>query len=120
MEFKSGVTRKVILIFNIAIKIPNTEYSHNNFLQGCVANWSERNFCKMFKDANYDENLYEFVAPSYFCSWFGLIQIQARCEKVVKEIPELEIKKYIPLCGTDIKKENFGYFNGKLVCLDYP
>ncbi len=114
-----GITRIVFLIGKYAIKIPNFKYQHNHFLQGCYANWSERKYCKDFKTANYEGNMYEWVAPSYFCSWFGLVQIQARCETYNKHLTKEQKEFYKPLCGTDNKKENFGLLNGKLVCVDY-
>lgn len=120
IKFYQGITRKVLIIGNFAFKFPNTSYGHNNFLQGCYANWSERKYCKDFKNADYEDNLYKFVCPSYFCSWFGIIQIQAKCDQVLNELNGEEIKNHLPLCGTDSKKENFGYFKGRLVCLDYP
>lgn len=60
----------------------------------------------------------EMVAPSYFCSWFGLIQVQARCEVNEGEITEEQIEHFKEVC-TDIKPDNFGFYKGKLVCLDY-
>lgn len=118
-RIKYGITRIVFLFSKFAIKIPNFKYSHNHFLQGCCANWSERKFCKDFKNANDRYNMYEFVAPSFFCLFFGLIQIQARCLENNKELTEEQKEFYKPLCGTDSKKENFGWYKGKLVCLDY-
>lgn len=118
-RIKTGITRIVFIFSNFVIKIPNFKYSHNHFLQGCYANWSERKFCKDFKNANYDGNMYEFVAPSFYCSIFGLVQIQAKCEEKKEELTNQEKEFYKSLCGTDVKKENFGWYNGKLVCLDY-
>jgi hypothetical protein len=114
----NGCTRIVFLISRYAIKIPNFIYCHQHFLQGCYANWSERNLCKTFK-SRVAPNFINLVAPSYFCSWFGLIQIQARCDPKLEDLTNREIKLYEPLCGGDFKKENFGYYKGRLVCLDY-
>lgn len=115
----TGITRIVLLIGKYAIKIPNFTYEHRHFLQGCCANWSERKYNKDFNDVYYTGNMYEYVAPSYFCSWFGLIQIQARCEPMLEDLTNEQKEFYYPLCGTDSKKENFGWYKGKLVCLDY-
>jgi len=90
-----------------------------HFLQGCYANWSERTFCRNFKDAKYEGNMYEWVAPSFWCSWFGLFQIMAKCEPMREHLNEEQIEFYKPLCETDNKKENFGWYKNKLVCLDY-
>lgn len=106
---------------NFVVKIPNFLVQHSHFLQGCYANWSERNFCKTFGDpaCEFTNNYFEYVAPSLFCSWFGLIQIQKKCTEKKEDLTEEEKEKYRPLCWGDNKKENFGWLNGKLVCLDY-
>lgn len=114
----NGCTRIVFLVGRYAIKIPNFLYCHQHFLQGCYANWSERVLCKTFKN-RVDPNFINLVAPSYFCSWFGLFQIQARCEPKIEDLTQDEIELYEPLCGGDYKKENFGWHKGRLVCLDY-
>jgi hypothetical protein len=119
MKIKKGVVRIVFVFKSIVIKIPNFRYSHNHFLQGCCANWKERKYCKDFKDANYEGNMYEYVAPSFYCSIFGLIQIQAKCEPMLEDLKEEQKIFYKPLCGTDNKKENFGWYKNRLVCLDY-
>ncbi len=120
MTLKNGCTRIVFIFNNFVLKIPNYRYSHYHFLQGCQSNYSERNYCKSFKNANYEGNMYDFVAPSFYCSLFGLILIQAKCLPIEKELTDDEKEFYKPLCGTDSKKENFGIYKGKLVCLDYP
>ena len=109
-----GVTRLVLLIGNFAIKIPNFTCQHNHFLHGCYANWSERLYPKMFKNMPEIEK----VAPTYFCAWFGLISIQARVVELDRHLTADE-KQYFEHQTTDIKKENFGYLNGRLVCIDY-
>lgn len=118
MEIYEGITRKVVLVFGFAFKFANLKHGHSNFLNGCYANWSERKYYKDFINSDYEDNLVSLVCPSYFCSWFGLVQIQAKCEQIKEELNNVD--KYLPLCGTDSKKENFGYFKGRLVCLDYP
>ena len=114
---QKGVTRIVFLIGNYAIKIPNFTVCHLHFLHGCYANWSERHYCKIMKNIENDK-FYNLVAPSIFCSFFGLIQVQKRCIELDRHLTDDEILKFKDICN-DIKKENFGYFNGILVCLDY-
>lgn len=116
---RKGVTRIVFIFSFFVIKIPNFTNYHLHFLQGCYSNWSERNYCKMFKNVE-DNKFYDLVAPSYFCSWFGLLQIQAKCEPKLENLTDNEIEFYKNVHNGDFKKENFGYYNGKLVCLDYP
>lgn len=115
----NGCTRIVILIYKYAFKIPNFTYSMDHFLKGCCANWKERNYYKQFNKCDYKGNMVGYVAPSYFCSFFGLIQIQERCKPLGRDLTESEKEFYKTLCGTDSKKENFGVINGKIVCIDY-
>lgn len=111
-----GCTRLVFLIGKYAIKIPNFTYSHHHFLIGCKSNWYERELYKMSKGLDY-RNL---MCKSYFCSWFGLIQIQERVKELDRDLTEDEIITYKDICKSDIKKENFGIDSkGNLVCIDY-
>lgn len=115
----NGITRIVILIHNYAIKIPNFRICHLHFLQGCYANYAERQYYKSHSNISYKNNMSLHAAPSYFCMFFGILQIQARCEQNSKELTNEQIKFFETLHRGDKKKENFGYYKGKLVCLDY-
>lgn len=115
MQIRKGVTRRVFLIGNYAVKIPNHSYSHNHFLHGCYCNWKERKFYKDFKKHPYGK----LVSPSIFCSFFGLIQIQKRCAPYIGVLSESDKKKFKPVCQEDNKGLNFGWYKGELVCLDY-
>ena len=116
MKIKKGVTRIVLIFQTFVIKIPNFTYSHQNFLIGCTSNWNERHFCKIFK--GYKDIIWN-VSPSIWCSWFGIIQIQKRCKPLNRDLTKEEKRKFKITCNEDFKKENFGYYNNKLVCLDY-
>ena len=111
----NGVTRIVFLVGNYAIKIPNFLYSHQHFLQGCYANWSERTYCKQMKGI---EELSIKVTPTIFCFLFGLLSIQKRCNPLERDLTEAEVE-YFKHQTTDVKKENFGILNGVVVCIDY-
>lgn len=111
---KIGCTRIVFILKTIVIKIPNFLYQHNHFLQGCYANWSERYFTKIFKN----NILIEKVAPTLFCSYFGLISIQKKVIELNRNLTTEEINHFQEITS-DIKIQNFGYLNNKLVCIDY-
>ncbi len=113
-----GITR-IIFIFNrFVIKIPNFSCNHHHFLQGCYANRSERRFYKIFKGMH-DQRYYQLVCPSYYCSWFGLFQIQARCLPLERKLTRDEYEKFKGIAHNDMKKENFGFHKDRLVCLNY-
>lgn len=110
---KNGVTRLVFFVGKYVIKIPNFTHCHLHFLNGCYANCAERNYCKMFNGMPEFLNL---VAKSYFCSWFGLIQIQQRVQICTEHI---DYDAFENVCS-DRKPSNFGTIDGRIVCVDYP
>ncbi len=105
----SGITRIVILTQNYAIKLPRVNYGWMKFVEGIYCNLSE---AKNWKWDNQNERL----CPTLF-SFAGLINVMPRVkictsEQEIKEIPNNE--------WTDWKPDNYGYYKGKLVCIDYP
>lgn len=75
LELSKGITRLALSIGGYTIKVPRIKNGHLIFLEGCLSNWRERNYCKMMKPL---KDYYDLVAPSLFCSWFGIIQIQKK------------------------------------------
>lgn len=112
-----GVTRIVFKIGKYVIKFPNHSYNHLNFLNGCYSNWSERNYCKQFKNMS---EFYNKVSPSIFCFPFGLFQIQKYCKPLNRQITDEELLFFENVRGGETKPENFGTYQGRIVCLDYP
>lgn len=112
-----GITRLVIIFNSFVIKVPRIDHGHVNFLYGCLANWKERQFYKKFKNILY-LTARDLVIPSLWCSWFGLFQIQKRAQPLDRELTPKEIHKFKDIC-TDSKKENFGIYEGRVVCVDY-
>lgn len=115
MKISRGTNRIVVLIGKYAVKIPNFINGHLLFLTGSLANYREREYCRMMKNI---PDLYNLVCPSLWCSWFGLIQIQKRAKPVIDELSDYEFSKFDNICD-DLKNENFGYYHGRLVCIDY-
>jgi len=113
---EKGITRIVINLFGIVIKLPNFFNGHFNFLQGCVSNYKERQLYKEFKNL---KPISDLICPSYFCSYFGILQIQKRCIVNTKELTEEELKRFEPVRNGESKPINFGFIGNKMVCLDY-
>lgn len=109
---RQGITRLVFVFRKFVIKIPNFTNCQRHFLQGCIANVIERDTYKSWKGNN------NHLAPSYFCSWFGLIQIQAKAEILDRHLTEEEVIKFEHITS-DIKGSNFGIYKNRLVCVDY-
>lgn len=113
-----GTSRTVFLVGKYALKFAAIKYGWQLFLYGCYGNASERKYYKLHSKSDYEGNLSKHVAPSLFCSWFGLIQVQLRCEPMIGIMTVMDYSFFEPICS-DNKTENFGILNGKIVCLDY-
>lgn len=114
MKVKRGTNRIVILVGKYAFKFPNIFNGHLLFLYGCYSNYSERDFCKKFRDM---PEFYNLVAPSLFCSWFGLLEVQVRCEEVLS-ISDSDLRRLESVNG-ESKPINYGTYKNNLVCVDY-
>lgn len=115
-KISKGVTRVTFSIWRYVVKVPRLKNGHLLFLEGCLSNWKERNYCKMMKEL---EDYYNLVAPSLFCSWFGIIQVQKRCVVNYTELTESQLAFFEAVRGGESKPNNFGFINGRMVCLDY-
>lgn len=58
----------------------------------------------------------KWLAPCEYLSPDGLILIQHRAQPVPDDF---ELPEKVPYFLTDLKRENFGFLKGHLVCLDY-
>ena len=92
-------------------------YGHKQFLIGCLSNWSERERYKLL--LKYSKEIH-MVAPSLYCSYFGLIQIQRRCKPMDRDLTDEELTSFQYYCNEDCAKTNFGYYKDNIVCVDYP
>lgn len=117
MRIKKGTNRIVFLFFCFAIKIPNFLNGHLLFLHGCLANYKERNFCKIMKNVE-NNRFYNLVAPTMYCSWFGLFSIQVRC-KPIKDMPEKNLLNEFNRISGDVKISNMGVYKDNVVLFDY-
>ena len=70
---------------------------------------------KFWCDHQHYKKVADWLAPCEFLSPDGRILLQRRCEAVGKTF----LPEKVPAFLTDIKKRNFGYFEGRVVCVDY-
>lgn len=115
---RTGVTRIVFIFGNFVVKIPKFSVEHSHFLKGCSANWDERRYWKLWNQST-GCDLRNKVIPTYFCSWFGLLQIQAKADVLSWDNPLTDEQIEYFNFTTDTKPPNFGYYKGNLVCIDY-
>lgn len=113
---RTGITRTVILIGRYAIKVPSFRGHVHGDLRGRIAG-----FCHGII-ANQTEYLWhDFdgwggrVAPVLHSWAWGLIQIYPRCEPAPDDADLFELDP----CPGDLKPDNFGVLDGRLVRVDY-
>lgn len=113
---RTGINRTVILIGAYAIKIPSFRgHMYGNmrgriagFAHGILANQSEY----MWHDY---EDWRGRIAPVLHSWLFGIIQVYPRCAPAPEDA---ELFTLDP-CPGDIKTDNFGLLDGRLVRVDY-
>lgn len=133
---RMGITRVVFEFTRFVVKIPNPTYSWKHFLQGLIANIKENGCWKNSRD--YYERR-ELLCPIIWTSWGGWILIMAKADmnrwndeiralpREVKDRVKINIKdtdelyhKWIDVgLGGDDKADNYGYYQDRLVKVDY-
>lgn len=106
-----GIHRKVFeckLRPDLVVKVEDNVSDYRNF-----ANVKEHQFWSDYVDF---PAVAKWLAPSLFLSPDGRISLQSRVERIsdTHEMPKL-----MPHFLTDLKRSNFGWLDGKLVCVDY-
>ncbi|WP_058733851.1 hypothetical protein [Sphingomonas sanguinis] len=107
---RDGVTRLVVLIGWLAIKLPRFDRGWKAGLIGLLANMQEREFAPACPRA----------APVLFSLWGGWLIVMPRCRPLTDEewatCPELDDWSGTPV---EPKRSSFGVLNGKIVAVDY-
>lgn len=112
IQTASGVTRRVFLIAEHAIKVPRVRYGWDKFLRGLLSNIQEQRFSCMSAQFS--------LCPTRWSMWGGWLNIQQRCKPLTDE-EWATIEHFSDWNGfsCDFKRENFGTLNGRIVLLDY-
>lgn len=138
-----GSTRIVFIFKSVVIKIPNFTHSWQNFLKGLIANMSERRTWK-YNSGKYETGYSFLLCPVMWSSWGGWIVVMKRAdmyrhEYEIRALPEMKMmvdhnasmlaykiwaemryKEWIEAgFNSDIKVDNFGYYENRLVKIDY-
>lgn len=104
-----GIHRQVFeckLRPDLVVKVEDQDYRD-------FANVKEMQF---WRDHSFVKKIAVWLAPCEHLSPDGRILIQKRVEKVTAAY---KMPDKVPSFLTDLKKENFGWLDGKLVCIDY-
>jgi len=128
MKTIHGCTRFVILTKRYAIKVPQFKYEWKHFLLGLLANMQEVSFSTISDDR---------LCPVKFYVPGGWLLVMPRCEMISREVFfDLDITRFWPNNKEDYhpdntcerveynvpvenKQDSFGYYNGKIVAIDY-
>lgn len=111
IRFKRGITREVVLIGRWAFKLPSLR-RWKNFLQGLIANMQEAEL-STWRDSN-------ILCPVIFHIPGGLLTVMSRVEERTEELTNGELAYFQSLMPSlESKPNNYGYLNGRLVCIDY-
>lgn len=96
------------------------EYKHNpNYVVKIEYSLKDKEFANITEYRNWEYNkespLGKWLAPVIFITKNGKISIQRKIEHgFVNKYP-----KTIPVVFTDLKKQNYGWMDGRFVCCDY-
>lgn len=114
---RRGCTRIVIIINRWAIKIPNFTYSINHFLKGWVANIHEIDTWKAVTCKGSNEKIKYLLCPVISSYLWGFIIVMPKVI-IVEDDGFIPHKELLKICG-DHKPDNYGWYKGRLVCIDY-
>lgn len=114
-----GVTRIVIILKKVVIKIPNFTCQWDHFLKGLIGNIHESKTWR-YNSGKYESGTSHLLCPVLWCSWGGWILVMKRAVPLTQDLWETtfipEHKRHYP--GDDTLS-NYGYLNGCLVKIDY-
>jgi hypothetical protein len=71
---------------------------------------------KFWADNQHRDSVARWLAPSEYLSPDGRVSLQKRVDPIA---PSQELPDALPAFLTDVKRSNFGWLDGRLVCVDY-
>ena len=115
----TGVTRIVIELKTVVIKIPNFTYRWSHFLRGIIANISESQTWK-YNSGKYELGKSHLLCPVVYCAMGGWFLIMKKAQKINKaDWQKMDITEHVKYFKGDDTHQNYGTINRKLVKLDY-
>ena len=106
-----GIHRKVFkckIRPDLVVKVEEADGYERHF-----ANWAESKF---WTDNQHYEAVSKWLAPTEYLSPDARVLLQVRCEPVPESF---KLPEQVPSFLTDLKRDNFGFYQGRLVCFDY-
>ncbi len=113
---RCGVTREVILVGNVAIKLPKITYGWKMFLCGLLANMQEREFSGLS---------WAELCPVIFSMRGGWLVVMRRAKPLsATEWSSFDAETFCKrpdgsIIPAEFKPNSFGKLNGRIVAIDY-
>ena len=116
---RNGITRLVIELKRVVIKIPNFTYSWQHFLKGLIANIHENQTWNVVN--KYNPEITHLLCPVLWCSWGGWILIMKKVDRCLKdeEYDQWDISEHKKYFEGDDTVSNYGVLDNRLVKIDY-
>lgn len=114
---RTGITRTVLLVGRWAIKWPNTRYAWRHTVEGLLANMTEASTWGGYSkcvDPQVREEAKK-LCPVLWCGLGGLLLVMRRAEPMEGVLSTYHVPGWV----TDVKPDNFGVLEGRVVCVDY-
>jgi len=118
MKISLGVTRIVFVFKSFVVKIPRPGiWSH--FLKGLIGNIHEAQTWK-WNSGKYESGKSYLLCPVVWAAWGGWILIMKRAEILTEDqFSKENIEPHMIWFDGDDKSNNYGYYKGRLVKVDY-
>ncbi len=108
-ELGRGISR---IVFECRLRddlVVKVEDAHSRYFANVIES-------KFWSDNQFASAIASWLAPIKFMSPDGRILLQRRCQPLPKNFA---LPAKLPIFLTDLKRENFGLLDGRLVCMDY-
>lgn len=118
-----GIMRTVYLTRRYAIKIPSPRFGWRMFIRGLSANLGEREYWRRWEgDTSFvveDRTYSGMLCPVLWSSWGGWVIVMPRVEILTEEEYREDVGGPVLTAFHDSKADNFGWLDGRVVCVDY-
>lgn len=117
---RKGVTRIVIELNKVVIKIPNFTCQWSHFLRGLIGNISENQTWK-WNSGKFEKGTSHLLCPVIWCSYGGWILIMRKVDELITEENRTQwnCEEHTKHFQGDDSISNYGILNGRLVKIDY-
>jgi hypothetical protein len=110
MKLRHGITRSVLLVGRLAIKVPTMRHGWQSFIKGMLANDQEAFW--------WSETRNPLLCPVLWSAPLGLVTVQRRVDRVATEDDPIDLDAFQHL-PQDNKPCNFGFLGERMVKIDY-